>query len=355
MSDEEEEKQDYDLKKSVEKLGPLVPILKSKRGEIVDGNHRLEEAPDSFKDFAIIIDRIDTPAKEAIARLASNFCRRKMKVEERTFLFDTIARETGWDALTIAENTGISVNVVRRFLSPEFKQLDKAHRKSVIDTESDEPQDDGGVETCQVSTSEAPQKGVPKKEPVHVVMKQREICPNCGLGLDDPEEVLIKGKPMKLCMDCAEEFRLTGTLSMLKLEEEQPESTESAQPLAPYSELVPNVEMEPVMAKEASMIEIRIAKRLTDLNIGFEYHKSFAAPPTTPTFYFPRKNVAIYLERVTTTNAKKTREDLVRGIWERLYDGRVITIQYKAQTRDEEAKAWSQVAEALSIKARAAP
>jgi hypothetical protein len=349
----DEEKQDYNLKKSVEAVGALIPIIKSKRGEIVDGNHRLEEAPDAFRDFAIIIDRIDTPAKEAIARLVSNFCRRKVKVEERTFLFDMIAREMGWDAVTIAENTGISVEVVRRFLSPEFKNREKIHVTPLIETESEEPQGNSGVGVCQIPTSEAPQKGAPTKEPVAVVMQQREICPNCGLGIDFPQEVLIDGKPVNVCMDCAEEYKQTGALSMMKLNAEQPQSEESAQPLAPYSEMISAEKMEqPAIAKEATMIEIRVAKRLTDLNIGFEYHKSFTLPPTVPHFYFPRPNVAVWLERATTDDAseKKTREDLVRGIWERLYNGKAIIIRYSGQTKAEEEKVWAEMSKALGIK-----
>jgi hypothetical protein len=345
------EKEDYDLKKSVEMVGALVPILKSKRGEIIDGNTRLEKAPDAFKGFEVIIERIDTPAKEAIARLVSNFCRRKMKVEERTFMLDMVARETGWDAQTIANNTGISVYVVRRFLSPEFKQRDKAHRESLIETESEEPEGNGSVESGQLSTSGTPQKGVPTKEPVRVVMKEREICPNCGLGIDFPKDILINGKPVRVCMDCEEEFRITGTLNMLHLDEEPSTSEETQQPLAPYSSQIPAVKMEQPV-KEATMIEIRVAKHLTDLGIGFEFQKAFTMPATVPTLYFPRQNVAIWLERATTddVSVKKTREDLVRGIWERLYNGKAITIRFEGQTAHEAERVWAKVAEALGIK-----
>jgi len=119
-------------------------------------------------------------------------------------------RETGWDALTMAENTEINVTVVRRFLSPEFKRTDRAFPSPLIETESEEPQGHGGVGNEQFPTSEAPQKGAPEREPVAVVMKEREICPNCGLGIDFPKDILIDGKPVRVCMDCEEEFKKDG-------------------------------------------------------------------------------------------------------------------------------------------------
>lgn len=97
-------------------------------------------------------------------------------------------------------------------------KLDKAHPSPLIETKSEEPEGKGSFVNSQFTKSE----GTPAKEPVTVVMKEREICPNCGLGLDFPEEVLINDKPVKLCMDCADEFKQTGTLSMLNLNEGKP-------------------------------------------------------------------------------------------------------------------------------------
>jgi hypothetical protein len=73
------EEKEYDLKKSIEGLGKLNPILKDAHGNIIDGFHRQEVDPNWN---AITIGEIDNPAKLELARLATNFCRRHMTSEE---------------------------------------------------------------------------------------------------------------------------------------------------------------------------------------------------------------------------------------------------------------------------------
>jgi hypothetical protein len=45
--------------------------------------------------------------------------------------------------------------------TPVFKKRDKIHASPLIETESEKPEGDGGVGTCQIPTSGAPQKGTP--------------------------------------------------------------------------------------------------------------------------------------------------------------------------------------------------
>jgi hypothetical protein len=62
--------------------------------------------------------------------------------------------ETGWTPLTIAKNRGITVYVVRRFLSAEFKKRDKVHPIPLVETESGEPEGYGSVESGALSKPE---------------------------------------------------------------------------------------------------------------------------------------------------------------------------------------------------------
>ena len=214
VSEDKKPSEEYSLKDSVKKVGMLVPIIKSKSGEIIDGNHRLEENP-AWKDFSVTVNSIDTPVKEAIARLTINVCRRKVSREEKEFLVGLIARQTGWDAYQIADATGMSYEWVLKYFPEDLKDRAKVHPAPLIETESENPE--------VALQHNAKHEGAPQKEPAHLEMDERETCPNCGLSLDSSETVTIKAKEMKLCIDCAEEYRVTGTLSMMKLNEGEPQ------------------------------------------------------------------------------------------------------------------------------------
>jgi len=90
------------------------------------------------------------------------------------------------------------------------KKGDKVLPSPLIETESEQPEGNGGFVNSQFTKRE----GTLAKEPVTVVMKEREICPNCGLGLDFPREVLINSKPVNLCMDYADQYKQICRLSM---------------------------------------------------------------------------------------------------------------------------------------------
>jgi len=96
---------EYNLAKSKEKLGALVPVLEDAHGNVIDGFHRLEL--DSNWP-AIKLEHVKDKLQLTIARLVANVQRREMTKEEKTLLLTEIAEATDWSPADIANATGMS-------------------------------------------------------------------------------------------------------------------------------------------------------------------------------------------------------------------------------------------------------
>jgi len=125
--DKESYKEKPSLKESVEAIGELCPILKSKDGTIIDGFHRHEIDPNWRVDTRY---NIDTPEKILIARLAVNDVRRVMPYEEKKRIFNDLAEIEsnkkdikGSIAIRIEKLTGYTAHTIRCYLESKYKQI----------------------------------------------------------------------------------------------------------------------------------------------------------------------------------------------------------------------------------------
>jgi len=176
MSDE------YDLAKSSKKLGPLVPILKDKNGNIIDGFHRQNANPDWP---TITVDSVDSDAKLELARLATNFCRRRLEPSEIQNRLSFLVGKCGMKPEEIAEQTGISLTTIYKYLPQELK-------------------DEKKVEAGKAS-GEA--RSVPSAE--HTVKTHdMVICEFCHIASSDIQTEVVNSKPRKLCVRCQGNFVL---------------------------------------------------------------------------------------------------------------------------------------------------
>ena len=91
--------------------------MKDKHGNIIDGFHRVGENADWY---CITVETVDTPVKLALARLAVNYCRRKVHPEELTERI-TFLVKAGMKPEEIAQATGISVATIYRYIPQELK------------------------------------------------------------------------------------------------------------------------------------------------------------------------------------------------------------------------------------------
>ena len=112
---------DYDLKRSKDVVGPLVPVLKDKNGRLIDGLHRLY-ADKNWPTVTVPIHGV----KSDIARIVINVQRRQVPPEEKTKMLKDLAEKTGWNPDQIAEKTGMSVSWVRKYLPSKYKNKEMA-------------------------------------------------------------------------------------------------------------------------------------------------------------------------------------------------------------------------------------
>jgi len=187
----EEEKDEYSLKESAEGVGELVPVIKDAFGNVIDGFHRLRVDPNWP---AIRLTRIDDPVKLELARLAVNFCRRRVPKEELQAKIEFLIRTGGLTPEEIARKTGISLRTIYRYMPEELKSdiLGRPKKQDILPVgkiseisrqeeekqaitipssvpvpkvESAYPESKGVLESTEGSTVSAPQLPKPKVKP----------------------------------------------------------------------------------------------------------------------------------------------------------------------------------------------
>ena len=169
-----EKNDEYDIKKSMEKIGPLYPVLKDTEGKIIDGIHR-KQADKNWPEHIVSVSGYMT----AVARIVANVQRREVTPEEKSDMLKELAEATNWTSEQIAESTGMSISWVRKYLPSEFKNQDMAklankkhEKKPKIDQEA----------------REEPKNG-PRKQTSSSVG-----CPNCRSAM----------VPLRVCLECGE-------------------------------------------------------------------------------------------------------------------------------------------------------
>mgnify|MGYP000235729607 CR=1 FL=1 len=120
------------LQKSVNVVGYLYPILKTRSGKTLDGIHRKQIDP---KWPEKIVD-VESPYQEALIRLWANY-RRKVSSEEVRQLIIQMAEELmkqgykpGQIVKKLAEETPYSERWIYSFLPSEYKKLKSAGRRA---------------------------------------------------------------------------------------------------------------------------------------------------------------------------------------------------------------------------------
>jgi len=136
--------EEYDLKRSAEKIGELYPVILSKDGDVVDGFHRQEAVPTWRTE---VRENIDSKEKLLKARLVANKFRRQvtaLEVEEWMNELAEIALveheiKPGNISRWIAEETGYSIRHVNRNIDLKYKDRIKSEASKSADTMSTIP------------------------------------------------------------------------------------------------------------------------------------------------------------------------------------------------------------------------
>ncbi|MFH2111736.1 MAG: hypothetical protein ABIJ47_10820 [Candidatus Bathyarchaeota archaeon] len=121
--------EEYDLKRSREKVGQLYPVIKANWGDnpIIDGYHRKNADPEWRE---VVLEDIDSKEKFLKARIIANLHRRTVPASEIKAWVNELAEYarnekgiqpgeiSGW----IAEETGYAERTIRRYLDEKFKE-----------------------------------------------------------------------------------------------------------------------------------------------------------------------------------------------------------------------------------------
>ena len=169
------------LKRSMEAIGLLYPVLVDKHGEIIDGRERL------LVDKTAPVQRVpwvDTPEKLVKSRLHANVIRKSRdELEEDMIEAAETLRGAGMKPGKIvpwlAGETGFDSSYVRRLLPSEFKAPEMVRRPP-----SRVPEEEEGVPSAPEEREEIPP---PKRRfPPTEAMEYPSACPECG------KDVLIR-------------------------------------------------------------------------------------------------------------------------------------------------------------------
>lgn len=227
----------YSLKKSSKSaLGKLYPVLKDAQGNVIDGFHRQKIDPEWP---SIIAHNIDTPVKLELARLASNFCRRQVPKEELEEKIGFLIG-AGLKPQKIADETGISLRTIYRYMPPELKKPE-AQKISQVMREKSEA---GKKELPPVSSYPTTQE-----------MVQCEACP---LGTTEPKQ----WHGHTLCPDCYSKALLKPEVFLAKFNRLPPEAVKPNKAVKAWKETAEHrrAVMHPAVSKFDRAFDVEAAK-----------------------------------------------------------------------------------------------
>lgn len=283
--------EEYDIKKSIEKIGHLYPVLKDKHGNVIDGDHRLIEDPEWPTKT---LEHIDNPVQLVIARLIANICRRDVPSEEKTKWVKQIAELTGWTPKQIAENLPVSYSWVMKYIPDEFKEKPQVHERLTQTTQVLQRVTQlVECDRCHMATREA------------VDYKGQNLCPSC---LEK-----AKYKPLK---DSRSIPTAKVTATMLK-----PKDTWQHR--------------KATMTPQVSKMEESVLVKLERKGLHPEVQKQFCLQSTMPDYYFPNKNLAVYLDG-EVHKGREDRDEALRELLTKRHGVSVVSISYEGTSQAAE-------------------
>lgn len=303
----------YDLKKSVEGLGQLYPILIDAHGNIIDGFHRKEIDP---KWPTVKLEHIDSTVKLEAARLAANFNRRDVPPEELTQKIGFLIG-AGLKVEEVAEQTGISERTIYKYMPERLKD------KKMVEA--------GG------KAYEEYRKSQDKAEAIQLTVKTQDMplveCDCCRMGTRNPKPF---GKYKQLCENC-----YVKAVKYPRLFQREPAITKPKE----YKPKESWEQRRALMHPQHSKMEQELLLKLQ--GSGAMTDKLFCLQSTTPDFYFPKQKLAIYVDG-PVHKGKEERDSRLRDLLTKRHEVRVVSIPYESFTKQEVERVFKQIKEALT-------
>lgn len=316
---------EYDLKLSREKLGALVPILTDAHGNIIDGFHRLEIDSNWPR---IKLENVIDPVQLEMARIAINQCRRVVDTEERAKGYGKLIELTKWTPKQLADNMGIPYRTIMRYLPDKFKEKSWEREpiaKVAIEHESVKTKQPSEVTTAEINKMFPPLSTMPVN------------CENCNVGTLNPQTYEAHTL-CPVCFERAEKGELTFREKVAKPKIQKIES-----PKVKESWRDRKARMHP----QASKMEEALLLALNQKGLHPERDRQFCLRTTIPDFYFPHKNLAVYLDG-EQVHKHPEKDQALREQLSKRYGIRVLTIPYASFTKTVQDEILQQIVKEVS-------
>jgi hypothetical protein len=315
MSEEE-----YNLKESIKKFGVLVPIIKDKEGNIIDGLHRSEIEPNA----PTFIINLKKPEDRVLARLVINLHRRKLTSQDKTMLLGEIAEATGWKSQEIADALSMTKQWVLKYLPEQYKNREMVELGELA-SESKKKRD----------------LDVGKQRLPNHVSQDIPVRPNglttceIGMHLVDPS----KAKNINGHIVCEAHEPIGKT--RFKTKEEKPLETKEYKPTETWEY------RKAVMTPQHSSMEEQVLTLLIEKGVkNIVQDREFCLLSTKPDLYFAKENAAVYLDGKDTHMDRTDRDEKLREMLE--HKGvKVYSITYDSTGKKETMEIVDQILEWL--------
>ena len=261
--------EDYSLKKSMDSLGVLVPVIKNKRtGHLIDGKHRSELKPDAP------VYEVDIPEElEPLARLAINNVRRNADADmvEWQQILSNLKNKKPQD---VADLTGLNVRTVYRHWPQELK--DEKISKATSEAKSEIVRQGLTPVTPLSKTQETPQA---IRVPPPLISDYLE-CSNCHMSVHITKAKTLNGKDV--CLGCYAQ--------LVNLPKVPPKAEPSKKPVESWEQ------RKAQMSPQHSKMEMNLYKRLKEAGYDVELDHFFCTEGSVPDFFFVKENTIAYVD-----------------------------------------------------------
>lgn len=338
------EQEQYSLALSTKRVGKLVPILKDARGNVIDGKHR-QDVDANWP--SITLANITDDLELTLARLIANACRREVERPEKNELLGKIKKlKPEWTIPDIAEALGMSEAWVYEYLPEEFKNQQRSkeikegiasHKTNVDGVDIPESTKEvlakvAPCDICGATSSTNVRHGKLNVCPICLGKIQQPLveCSNCRMGKHPNEIKEVDGKPY--CLKCAPFVKARPA-------ENIPNGVRLEKPTESWAY------RKAVMTPQHSKMEEAILQKLDEAGIRpVVTDRSFCLASTTPDFYFPTLNLAVYLDG-PVHEGKEDRDEELTDLLEKRHQVRVCRIKYSGVTDKEQTRILQEIKE----------
>lgn len=316
-----------ELTDSIKAYGVLEPILVRpiKDGyEVVAGGRRLKAARTAGLQTIPVIIKELSDVEAFVIQLSENIQRRDLTEEEKTMALAELAEKTGWNATEISKKINMSYSWVAKYLPSEFKDETKAEAGQI-----------GGVK------SGASRREAKRLSAQEEIAKEIVACEVCGREVHRSRLKIRGGK--LTCPICLGE-------KLEKKKKARPQREKTEEPPTPPKEYKPKETAafrRARMHPQHSKMEQALLVKLHQADIHPVRDREFCLQSTTPDFYFPQLDKAIYIDGPVHKN-REARDDKIRETLASRHELDIVSIKYEEATDKEVNRVFQQIREEVT-------